>query len=157
MSEEFRKKEFLRTRLEELQKESQERIKKASPKTVEPLSLKTGLGIIIIFCLIAFPIAYQCKKNRSTPPTEEDSKRNCAVLAENGVKANLKAPTTVEFNYSSGSYNDYVQLISVTDSIFEVNGTCDAENSFGAKIRDDFTVKIKKEYGMLKIIDVQIK
>ena len=123
LQEKWESEEYIKARVEELQKESQERIRKASTKTLEPFSLKTAFVIIIIFCLIAFPIAYQCKKNRLAAPTEEEIKMNCAVLAENGVKANLKAPTTAEFNYSSGNYNDYVQLISVADSTFEVNGT----------------------------------
>ena len=122
--------------------------------------IKTAFIIVIIFFSIAFFLVYQWKKNSSFKTPEElneINKLNCAVLAENGIKANLKSPSTAEFNYSSRNYNDYVKLISITDSIFEITGTCDAENSFGAKLREEFTVKIKKENNELKIIDIQIK
>ena len=166
MKEEYRKGRLMGKSVEQISKEihikSDKQIKeygeKMEKKRIEDgKSLKTVLIVIIFFLSIAFFLIYQSKKNSSFGNSKEYIKLNCAVLAENGVKANIKSPTTAVFNYISGDYNDYVKLISVTDSIYEVIGTCDAENSFGAKLRENFTVKIKNENNELKIIDIRIE
>ena len=149
LSEESRKQ--IEAQIEELNKEFKEKIETKTKTDNQNIGC-----FIIIVLVIFFVLIYQCSKNSTFGTPEERIKLNCAVLAEKGVKANLKSPATAEFNYSSGNYNDYVQLISETDSIFEVTGTCDAENSFGAKLRQEFTVKIKKENNLLEIIDVKI-
>jgi hypothetical protein len=156
LSEESRKQ--IEAQIEELNKEFKEKIEKLNKqKETKTKTDNQNIGCFIIIVLIVFfVLILKCSKNSTIGTPEERIKLNCAVLAEKGVKANLKSPATAEFNYSSGNYNDYVQLISKTDSIFEVTGTCDAENSFGAKLRQEFTVKIKKENNLLEIIDVKI-
>ena len=158
MSEESRKKieALIKGLSEEPIEETREKLAKAlKEKKTKTDNQNIGCFIIIVI-VVFFVLILKCSKNSTFGTPEERIKLNCAVLAEKGVKANLKSPATAEFNYSSGNYNDYVQLISKTDSIFEVTGTCDAENSFGAKLRQEFTVKIKKENNLLEIIDVQI-
>ena len=110
-----------------------------------------SITLVIIYFISTF-------SNMKNDPEslEGNIKLNCAVLAENAIKNELKSPSTAEFSYN-GSYKDYVQLTSLIDSTYEVSGFCDAENSFGAKLREEFVVKIKKENGQLTIIDMQTK
>ncbi len=60
-------------------------------------------------------------------------------MAEDAVKNNLKSPSTAKFpfSYSSAEFKD------LGDNEFEITSYVDAENGFGATIRNDFTVTIK--------------
>jgi hypothetical protein len=75
------------------------------------------------------------------------------VIAVRAVKERFKAPSTAKFPWSS--HGQYIKEIG--DRTFVVKSYVDAENSFGAKIRSNFTVKVKRMYGdTYSILDVQI-
>jgi hypothetical protein len=75
------------------------------------------------------------------------------VVAVRAVKERLKAPSTAKFPWSS--HGQYIKEIG--NRTFVVKSYVDAENSFGAKIRSNFTVKVKRMYGdTYSILDVQI-
>lgn len=65
----------------------------------------------------------------------------CWSLAKEAVKSKLKAPSTAEFPFSYGS--DGVSITCEGD-IYTVKAWVDAENSYGAQIRNNFTVIIEK-------------
>ena len=57
-------------------------------------------------------------------------------IAESVVKGNLKSPSTAEFCKSSQ------MTVTHSGNTWTVKGWVDAQNSFGATLRNDFTVKI---------------
>lgn len=71
--------------------------------------------------------------------SNEDSyghdKFDAMVIAEKVVKGNLKSPSTAEF-CSSSEYT-----VSCVGNTWTVKGYVDAQNSFGATLRTNFTVK----------------
>lgn len=88
------------------------------------------LGIIAVLVVAFF--VYSATRDRSG-----DEARDRPVLAkiacENAVKNSLKAPSTAKFTgtQASGSGNSY-----------RVTGAVDAENSFGAALRNTFACSV---------------
>ncbi|MDD4805134.1 MAG: hypothetical protein PHN69_08405 [Candidatus Pacebacteria bacterium] len=72
---------------------------------------------------------------------EDNEKGACWALAEDVVKSNLKSPSTAKFPFS---YGDEGVSFSKTNGIYTVTGWVDAENSYGAKLRNNFTVTMTK-------------
>lgn len=75
----------------------------------------------------------------NTTTSNEDSyghdKYDAMVIAEKVVRSALKAPSTADF-CSSSEYT-----VSCMGNTWTVKGYVDAQNSFGATLRSDFTVK----------------
>lgn len=71
----------------------------------------------------------------------DDELGACWALAEKVVKAQLKSPSSAKFPFSYANKD-----VSITKSgdIYTVKAWVDAENSFGALIRNDFTVTMTK-------------
>lgn len=74
--------------------------------------------------------------------TDDSILSKCWVCAEDTVKTQLKAPSTAEFPFSYGS--DGVQILQ-QGNYYYVKGWVDAENSFGAMIRNDFVVTMYQD------------
>lgn len=77
------------------------------------------------------------------------------TIAEIAVKDNLKAPSTAEFpelyEYEYRQSND-------DPNVYFVSGYVDAENSYGAKLRNDFIVKFRyTSFEDYEILDVVIE
>lgn len=69
----------------------------------------------------------------------------CWSLAKDVVKSQLKSPSSAKFPFS---YADEDVSIMKSGNTYTVKAWVDAENSFGAKLRSDFTVTITKSgYG----------
>lgn len=70
-------------------------------------------------------------------------KESAWIFAKDAVKENLKAPSTAKFPLYDESY-----ITVLENGSYIVNSYVDAENSYGAKIRTEFSVKItiKGEY-----------
>lgn len=84
-------------------------------------------------------------KNNTVIYTQEvsntDERVECWTLAVEKVKANLKSPSTAEFPFSA--VNSDVN-ITKSGNKYTVKSWVDAQNSFGATIRSNFTVTIEK-------------
>lgn len=61
------------------------------------------------------------------------------VMAKEFVEKVLKAPTTASFPWGTSDS----QITNIGDCTYLVRSYVDAENSFGAKIRTKYTVKVK--------------
>lgn len=70
----------------------------------------------------------------SAPTPKEGDKYGAIVVCEDFVKDRLKAPSTAEFSEEEAT------LLAGT---WTVNGNVDAENTFGAKIRESFACVVK--------------
>ena len=76
------------------------------------------------------------KSSSNTDPEDGfgHNKFDAIVIAEKTVKNNLKSPSTANFCSTS----DYT--ISCSENEWTVSGYVDAQNSFGAELRSNFTV-----------------
>lgn len=72
---------------------------------------------------------------------------DAVVVAEKAVKNKLKSPSTAEFC----SHKEY--SITCSRNTWTVSGYVDAQNSFGATLRNNFTVKFTFENGERYTID----
>lgn len=107
-------------------------------------------AVILVILLGALASAVNSYKQ-----TSSDTERltYLSTIAENAVKDNLKAPSTAEF--PQFYKYEYIQSKEEADTYF-VFGYVDAENSFGAKLRNDFAVKMRyvgpRDYEILEVI-----
>ena len=81
-----------------------------------------------------------------------DSKVEAFQKAELLVKAQLKAPRTAKMS-SYGQTN--IKLYKGCE--YEVRGHVDAQNSFGAQIRSNYTVHLKRNQGGWAVKDLRIQ
>jgi len=95
-------------------------------------SIKT-IGLL---CAVALVVIVFVWKPWDGQDTEEMDKYNALAIAESKVEAQLKAPSTAEF--CSISEAD----ISQKGDTWTVRGWVDAQNGFGAMIRNKYTVVI---------------
>ena len=100
--------------------------------------------IIIIACFVGMGImlhgvSQNAKSRPSTSSSISDSyghdKFDAITVAEKIVKDNLKSPSTAKFCSTSEA------KISCSDNTWTVSGWVDAQNSFGATLRNNYTVK----------------
>jgi hypothetical protein len=77
------------------------------------------------------------------------------VMAEAFVKSGLKSPSTASFGSVWGSdYQDYEKCVTALgDNTYVVAGWVDSQNGFGATLRTDFVLKIKKEGNRWVLVD----
>lgn len=75
-------------------------------------------------------ILFACSSKRAMP-----GKSQVLVTAHSYVKKQLKAPTTAMF--SGELYRD------MEDSTYYITGNVEAQNSYGAQLRNNYTMKIK--------------
>ncbi|MHB9947305.1 hypothetical protein CF095_18365 [Clostridium botulinum] len=99
------------------------------------------------------------KEKAKAKKAEEDKRATLITTAQKTVKENLKAPSTAKFPWSFDEYK-----IKETNSdnkdmtIYYISGYVDAENSFGAKLRNNFIVKMecKKDLSEYRVLDTKI-
>jgi hypothetical protein len=117
-----------------------------------------GLGIFIIFAWIC--LFYLGGKSDPPPPkirTAEDTQTMAAIQCQGFVKASLKSPATADFPWT-----DYTAT-PLGDGTYSVRSYVDAQNSFGATIRSDYTCVVKylggddAYIGNWQLINMQIK
>lgn len=86
------------------------------------------LGVLLIAV-----VGFQLTRAGEDPADRNDNQTVAEVACENAVRANLKAPSTASFssNASDAGYRKWT-----------VSGYVDAENSFGAKIRTDYSCTV---------------
>lgn len=98
-------------------------------KLVNPVMIKVNT---LLSTLIVSSVLFACGDNQPNSPT----KLSALVMSQELVKQKLKAPSTAEF----GATTDDVQQLN--DSTFIVNGFVDSENTFGAKLRSNYSATI---------------
>jgi len=132
--------------------EEKYRAEMRAKSTKQPLGCFSAIIILIVF--IALVITFIVLSTpKSPPPTAEqiaaDKKssddRQCNSsfamaysVATKHVKINLKAPSTATFP----SYSEVKNIKNIGKCTYLVSSYVDAENSFGAKIRNNFQAKV---------------
>lgn len=95
---------------------------------------------LIVFGVIALTvllIVFNSNGEKSNTPYVVD-KYDIIVAAKNCVRQSLKSPKTAEFCNSA----KYFDINKINDKEWTVKGCVDAQNSFGAMIRNDFSLKV---------------
>lgn len=107
-----------------------------APKSI-PDSLIFG-GFFSAIFLIAIVVAVASSRTGpSSSVKSSDYNDSCIYLAEKAVKEKLKAPSTATFSN--------IQVVNAEYGYCLVKGSVDAQNSFGAKINNNFTVEIESD------------
>lgn len=76
------------------------------------------------------------------------------VMTQEPVKRSLKAPSSASFPYFS---DKQVSVTTKPNCVFQVRGFVDAQNSFGAMLRNSYTAEIRfNEDGTWSLIGVNI-
>jgi hypothetical protein len=118
------------------------------------LAFVTGLaGLCVLLVVIAFlrtgkegdrPVGKLPERSR------EDMRFDAAWEAQLLVKARLKAPSTADFQAASEAH-----VLDLGDE-FDVTSYVDAQNSFGAKLRQNFIVKLRRDGEKWKLLDLEM-
>ena len=112
-----------------------------------------GCVLLMLAAFVAFVV--MCDKvtriptpspGATTRSTPSDDKIGAWVMAKEFVKDRLKAPGTADFGSAWRDYQDPDECVTYLGSNrYKVIGWVDAENTFGAKIRNRFYCVLKDE------------
>lgn len=107
-----------------------------------PEQAGTGIGCLIVVIIIMFCL-FKCgcsDKNTSQEQASADSitiQSTAEILGQEAIKNSLKSPTSAEFDNERVFYGD-----TIPGDTINLIGTVDADNSFGAKLRNNFCVEM---------------
>lgn len=120
---------------EKARHEAQEKIK-AEAKVAEANKTLTGCGIAFLIFIVMVLAMVACIS--SLPESPKHDKAMAHVMSEDFVKARLKSPGTAKFQmYDPANVRD------LGDGVYEVRGYVDAQNGFGATIRNRYYCKLR--------------
>lgn len=97
-----------------------------------------GCGALIVLVVILF-IFYKIFSDddaKETPASSSPNQTEVYITAKDYVKAELKAPATADFG-------DHYTYIDNKDSTYDLAGTVDSQNSFGANLRATWRVSLR--------------
>lgn len=111
-------------------------VKKEQPPAVKPAPKKTtSLILWLVFIVIVLCIVAQVA---NTGENKETPNRTAWYMCRQFIEDSLKSPKSAEFEtYQEGSVR------TLSNKMFEMTITVDAQNSFGAMIRSDFYCKVQ--------------
>ena len=96
----------------------------------------------ITYCLIMIAVFALCicatSCGSSDSSSDNPDKIEAYVMSQEFVKERLKAPATADFPWYDENF-----VKELGDNKFEVNAYVDAENSFGAKVRTNYSCVLK--------------
>ena len=102
-------------------------------KWIDNNSWKVLIGVIIVFVIFSYAIDKKYGSASVIDCTDAQS------VARQFVKRQLKAPSTADFPYDDYEY----ECVEKTNNRWVVKSYVDAENSFGAKLRQKWWVEMK--------------
>ena len=109
-------------------------------KKFSELESKEKRNVIIfvgILILIGYWIFKPSSENSEELLSEKYSKSTALIESRQFIEKRLKAPSTADFSYESEK-----SVEKINDTTFLVTGYVDSENSFGAKLRNNYSCKI---------------
>jgi hypothetical protein len=91
---------------------------------------------LLLFVVLCLPLA-GCGDSgyKSPPPVITHDADDARAMAQQFVSSCLKAPSTADFQPDSN-------VEDLGNGVYKVRGYVDSQNSFGAKLRSDFYVKL---------------
>ncbi len=128
--------------------------------TPTPNALWGGVSLIGLAVGLWIVSAVMCNSGSHTPSpaeTAQDEKIEAWVMAEEFVRRNLKSPDTADFGSAFKDYQDPEKcVVSTGPGSFRVTGWVDAQNSFGAKLRNRFTCSLRRSGDTWTCEDIQL-
>jgi len=120
-----------------------------------------SLGLLVIFVALAFGSSDSRTAEQMAQDQEQKAQRQCEdkitafVMSQEFVKKQLKAPASADFPRFT---NEDVRVNYLGECTHDVVAYVDAQNSFGAKIRSNYHVKLQNQRGTdtWTAIEVQI-
>lgn len=104
-------------------------------------------GATVFFVLVA--LSGGCR-DKPRPRKESDQKITALTYCQQEVKKKLKAPGTAKFSWTAA--ND---LSSLGGGRYKVESWVDAQNSFGALLRSEFTCIVNLRTNMLERLEIE--
>lgn len=99
----------------------------------------TQVGFIV-GALVLLGYCFNGGTDDSSPPVDRGTAGGAWLICQQFIEDELRAPATAEYP----SIDDrYITEVSGSDDVFEVNAYVDAENGFGALIRNDFVCRVR--------------
>lgn len=111
----------------------------APQKKNEPTTKQT-IGCLVVGALLLFIFSQSCSKSEN----KTGSSSEAWYIAKKFAEKDLKAPATADF---PSQFADGVKITDHGGGKYTVKGYVDAQNSFGAKIRQYFMVEVQKQPG----------
>jgi hypothetical protein len=102
-----------------------------------------ALGLFVAFLVLAIGSSQNQTPEQKAQSQCED-KTTAFVMSQSFVKKQLRAPATAEFPWVSDCD---VTVNYLGDCTHEVRAYVDAQNAFGAKLRNRYYVKLKNQKG----------
>lgn len=116
----------------------------ASPRLApKPKGLGCGMWSLIIFVVVAIIVVASSAAQNANPDVADQG--HALVACQDFVQSKLKAPSTAKFQAAS--------TVKVSAGVWAVTGTVDAQNGFGALIRNSYkcTVTVTKDATQTKL------
>lgn len=119
------------------------------PYCRKSIKTKPQTWLILALIIIAFvaTVISRPVPNKTTDIEDAIKYRSRAL-----VQAQLKAPSTAKFCYENIRKFDFGGA-----DAYEIQGCVDAQNSFGAMIRNNYTIVLLKSGGELSLIDMKMR
>lgn len=102
-------------------------------ENILPLATLTIFVVIIIIMILVSGAGSSSSKSN----TPQDLSSDAWYICQDFIKDKLKAPSTAEFEVRNKNH-----IIDEGDNTFTITMNVDAENSFGAMIRDTFYCRV---------------
>lgn len=99
-------------------------------------NFKNGIISLVVLVLIVTAVIVLVPRNPEGVDSYGHDWADTLVIAEDAVKEQLKSPSTAEFSPKDET------TFEIDENVWTVSGWVDAQNSFGATIRNSYTVKI---------------
>ncbi|WP_445453141.1 hypothetical protein [Flavobacterium sp. 25HG05S-40] len=120
--------------------------------------MKKALLIIIFSIFFVGCFSENKSEYEKNKEEQEELKFQAWSASKEFVKKELKSPGSAEFNFiDDGINSSVIGSITESDTTFTVIGTFDAQNSFGASIRNDFKCELALNYGTFSLINLDIE
>jgi hypothetical protein len=103
-------------------------------------SMIFGAGLLG-FIIVAASLSGGADPAPPSAPRDQNTAENASSMCMVFVERNLKAPATAKFDYSAD------QASRVDSTTWESSGVVDAENSFGAMLRNRYYCKLQYNRG----------
>lgn len=120
-----------------------------APDYIKKPKVKTYIIVLVsvltVFSVIGIAIAIVSNSGKGVP-----DKANAVVIAEQEVRKVLKSPSTATFSQMSET------TVTQNGDTWTIRGWVDAQNSFGATMRNNYTVVIKFSGNSYEVISCTV-
>ena len=110
------------------------------------LSRKALRGLIFLVCLLTTAVAAADEAHNNTGLTEQRVRETACKTAQASIKQQILTPATAKFPDCFGDEAPDIRRTGEADAV-AVQGTFDAQNAFGALVRQDYLVMLERDGG----------